>query len=142
MISKRLFRGPWLWIVIIAAIVIGVLLTSGSDGSREIRTATMVTYLDDNKIKDVTFVEGDQEIKATLKDGKKVRAKWLGDQGARLVEQAEKKVADGQLKTFDVEVPKQSALMTILINFLPLVLIFVLLLFFLNSMQGGGGRIM
>ncbi len=50
MISKRLFRGPWLWIVIIAAIVIGVLLTSGSDGSREIRTATMVTYLDDNKI--------------------------------------------------------------------------------------------
>ncbi|TXL57912.1 ATP-dependent zinc metalloprotease FtsH [Aeromicrobium terrae] len=142
MISKRLFRGPWLWIAIIAAIVIGVLLTSGSDGSREIRTATMVTYLQDDKIKDVTFVDGDQEIKATLKDGKKVRAKWLGDQGARLVEQAEKKVADGKLKTFDVEVPKQSALMTILINFLPLVLIFILLLFFLNTMQGGGGRIM
>lgn len=142
MISKRLFRGPWLWIIIIAAIVIGVLLTSGSDGSREIRTATMVTYLQDDKIKDVTFVDGDQEIKATLKDGKKVRAKWLGDQGARLVEQAEKKVADGKLKTFDVEVPKQSTLMTILINFLPLVLIFILLLFFLNSMQGGGGRIM
>jgi cell division protease FtsH len=142
MISKRLFRGPWLWIVIIAAIVIGVLLTSGSDGSREIRTATMVTYLQDDKIKDVTFVDGDQEIRATLKDGKKVRAKWLGDQGPRLVEQAEKKVAEGKLKTFDVEVPKQSALVSILINFLPLVLIFVLLMFFLNSMQGGGGRIM
>src|SRR5580765_7707561 len=98
---KRIFRGPAIWILIITLAVLAVVEFAGSaGGSQEIRTATMVSYLDEHKVKDVTFVEGDQEIQATLKDGKKVRAKWLGDQGSRLVEHAEKAVADKQLKTF------------------------------------------
>src|SRR5690349_24717029 len=91
--SKRLFRGPALWILLITIVVVAVVEFSGSArGSQEIRTATMVTYLQDHKVKDVTFVEGDQEIQATLKDGKKVRSKWLGEQGTRLVEQAEQEI--------------------------------------------------
>ncbi|MGI9085701.1 MAG: ATP-dependent zinc metalloprotease FtsH [Aeromicrobium sp.] len=140
---KRLFRGPLMWIIVIAIVVITVIQLSGpTSGHREIRTATMVTYLEGGKVKDVTFVEGDQEIQATLTDGKKVRAKWLGDQGGRLVEQAESAVADKKLKTFDVEVPKQNAFVSFLVSFLPILLIFGLLLFFLNNMQGGGGRVM
>ena len=34
----------------------------------------MVSYIDDGNIKDITFVDGDQMIKATPNDGKKVRA--------------------------------------------------------------------
>ena len=140
---KRLFRGPALWILLITLAVVAVVEFSGSTrGSQEIRTATMVTYLQDHKVKDVTFVEGDQEIQATLKDGKKVRSKWLGEQGTRLVEQAEQAVAQKKLKTFDVKVPKQNAFVSFLFSFLPILLIFGLLLYFLNNMQGGGGRVM
>jgi cell division protease FtsH len=140
---KRIFRGPIFWILIITVTVLVVVEFAGSAaGSREIRTATMVTYLDDAKVKEVTFVEGDQEIQATLKNGTEVRSKWLGDQGSRLVEQAEKAVADKKLKTFDVKVPKQNAFVSFLFSFLPILLIFGLLLFFLNNMQGGGGRVM
>jgi cell division protease FtsH len=140
---KRLFRGPAIWILIITLVVLAVVEFSGSArGSQEIRTATMVTYLQDHKVKDVTFVEGDQEIQATLKDGKKVRSKWLGEQGTRLVEEAEQAVAKKQLKTFDVKVPKQNAFVSFLFSFLPILLIFGLLMFFLNNMQGGGGRVM
>jgi cell division protease FtsH len=140
---KRLFRGPALWILLITLAVVAVVEFSGSTrGSQEIRTATMVTYLQDHKVKDVTFVEGDQEIQATLRDGKKVRSKWLGDQGTRLVEQAEQAVAQKKLKTFDVKVPKQNAFVSFLFSFLPILLIFGLLLYFLNNMQGGGGRVM
>ena len=140
---KRIFRGPLFWILLITVTVLVVVEFAGSAaGSREIRTATMVTYLDDAKVKEVTFVEGDQEIQATLKNGTEVRSKWLGDQGSRLVEQAEKAVADKKLKTFDVKVPKQNAFVSFLFSFLPILLIFGLLLFFLNNMQGGGGRVM
>ncbi|MFL6090615.1 MAG: ATP-dependent zinc metalloprotease FtsH [Aeromicrobium sp.] len=140
---KRILRGPLFWILLITVAVLVVVEFAGSaSGSREIRTATMVTYLHDDKVKDVTFVEGDQEIQATLKDGTKVRSKWLGDQGARLVEEAEKAVAAKKLKTFDVKVPKQNAFVSFLFSFLPILLIFGLLLFFLNNMQGGGGRVM
>src|SRR4029450_13201028 len=107
---KRIFRGPLFWILLITVTVLVVVEFAGSAaGSREIRTATMVTYLDDAKVKEVTFVEGDKEIQATLKNGTEVRSKWLGDQGSRLVEQSEKAVAAKKLKTFDVKVPKQNA---------------------------------
>jgi cell division protease FtsH len=140
---KRILRGPLFWILLITVTVLVVVEVAGSAaGSREIRTATMVTYLEDGKVKEVTFVEGDQEIQATLKNGTEVRSKWLGEQGARLVEQAEKSVADKKLKTFDVKVPKQNAFVSFLFSFLPILLIFGLLLFFLNNMQGGGGRVM
>ncbi|HUS23076.1 MAG TPA: ATP-dependent zinc metalloprotease FtsH [Aeromicrobium sp.] len=140
---KRIFRGPLFWILLITVTVLVVVELAGSAaGSREIRTATMVTYLDDAKVKEVTFVEGDQEIQATLKNGTEVRSKWLGDQGSRLVEQSEKAVAAKKLKTFDVKVPKQNAFVSFLFSFLPILLIFGLLLFFLNNMQGGGGRVM
>ncbi|MDX6231241.1 MAG: cell division protease FtsH, partial [Nocardioidaceae bacterium] len=88
---KRLFKGPWLWIIVITVVVIAIVtLTSNADGYKYVKTATMVSYLEDGKVRDVTFVDGDQQIQATLEDGKKVKANYLGDQGVRLVEQAEK----------------------------------------------------
>ena len=104
---KRLFKGPWLWIIVIAIVVVIIVsLSSNADGYKTIKTGTMVSYLEDSKVKEVTFVDGDQQIQATLDDGKKVKAKYLGDQGVRLVEQAEKAKADKQLKSFDVKVPR------------------------------------
>ncbi|MCW2830716.1 MAG: cell division protein FtsH [Aeromicrobium sp.] len=140
---KRLFKGPWLWIALITIVVITIVtFSSSADGYKTVNTATMVTYLDDAKIKEVKFVEGDQQIQATLVDGKKVKAKFLGDQGARLVEQAEKAVADKELKTFDVEVPKTNPLLQLLFAILPFILIFGLIIFMMNNAAGGGGRVM
>ncbi|MCW2840274.1 MAG: cell division protein FtsH, partial [Aeromicrobium sp.] len=102
---KRLLKGPWLWIVLITILVISIVsVSSSADGYKQIKTATMVTYLETGKVKDVKFVDGDQQIQATLNDDTKVKTKYLGDQGARLVQQAEAAVAEKKLKTFDVEV--------------------------------------
>ncbi|WP_082554357.1 ATP-dependent zinc metalloprotease FtsH [Aeromicrobium sp. Root495] len=140
---KRLLKGPYLWIVVITILVIvAIQLTSSAGGSSEVKTATMVTYLQDGKVKEVTFVEGDQKIEATLKDGKEVTAKWLGDQGTALVEAAQKSVDDKQLKTYDVKVPSQGILTTILFSFGPIILLVLLFIFLMNNIQGGGGRVM
>lgn len=141
---KKIVKGPWFWIIAIAVLVLGLLqLTTSADGYREVETATMVTYLDEGKVKDVTFVEGDQQIRATLKDGdERVRATWLGDQGSRLVEQAERSVTDKTLKSFNVEKPKQSFLASVLLTLLPFIIIGALFFWIISATQGGGGRIM
>ena len=141
---KKIVKGPWLWIVVIAIIVFGILqFSSSSDGSREVKTATMVKYLDEGKVETVTFVEGEQEIRATLKeDDEEVRATWLGSQGSRLVAQAEKAVEEKTLKSFDVEKPTTNGFVSLLVNLIPIVLIFAIIIWFMSSMQGGGGRLM
>ncbi len=140
---KRLFKGPWLWIIVITVVVMAIVIgTSNADGYKSVKTATMVSYLEDGKVKEVTFVDGDQQIQATLDDGKKVKAKYLGDQGVRLVQQAEKSVADKQLKSFDVKVPKTNPLLSLLFTLLPIILIFLLIIYMMNNAAGGGGRVM
>ncbi|MDQ3156107.1 MAG: ATP-dependent zinc metalloprotease FtsH [Actinomycetota bacterium] len=137
---KQIFKGPWLWIIATVLVVLTVLsLASSNKGSSEVKTATMVSYFNAGTIKDVTFVEGDQEIRATLKDGKKVRATWLGDQGYELVQQATKAVADKKLKSFNVEKPTPSLLGTFVASLLPFIIIIGLFLFIMSRMQGGGG---
>ncbi len=141
---KKIVKGPWLWIVVIAIIVFGILqFSSSSDGSREVKTATMVKYLDEGKVETVTFVEGEQEIRATLKeDDEEVRATWLGNQGSRLVAQAENAVEEKTLKSFDVEKPTTNGFVSLLVNLIPIILIFAIIIWFMSSMQGGGGRLM
>ncbi|GAA2086271.1 ATP-dependent zinc metalloprotease FtsH [Aeromicrobium tamlense] len=143
---KSVFKGPWLWIILIAGVVIGVLTFSGSaDGYREVKTATMVGYFDDAKVKEVTFVDGDQEIRATLKGDKedKVKATWLGqDQGSQLVTQAQELVNDDKMTSYNVKVPPKNTLLSVLLSFLPFVIFILIFLWLMNSMQGGGGRVM
>ena len=66
---KRIFRGPWLWIVLA---VVGVLLAlqflSSDGGYNEITTSKMVSDINSGKVSKITFVDGDQAIRATLDD--------------------------------------------------------------------------
>lgn len=140
---KRLTKGPWLWIALSVFVVLIVLqLTSSDGGYKEVKTVTMLDYLDAGKISEITFVEGDQEIRATLSDDSQVRAYWLGDQGFELVQRAETAVADKKLESFNVEVPKPSVIGSFLGAILPFIIILVIFLFLLNSMQGGGRGVM
>ncbi|HEU0286151.1 MAG TPA: ATP-dependent zinc metalloprotease FtsH, partial [Nocardioidaceae bacterium] len=140
---RRIFRGPWLWIVLGVFAVLGILqYVSSSSGYKSIDTAEMVHNIDDGSVKEITFIEGDQEIRATLDDGSQVQANWLGDQGVQLVNKVEEEQQAGKIQTFNVEVPKPSILGSLLINLLPFVLIFLLILFLINHVQGGGGRVM
>ena len=57
---KRIFKGPWLWVVLAA---IGVLLAiqflAPSDGYDEINTSRMNEYIAQGEVDEVTFVDGD-----------------------------------------------------------------------------------
>jgi len=139
---KSLFKGPWLWIVLIAIVVLTAInFSSGADGYKEVKTATMIGYLDSGKVSEVTFVDGDQAIRATLTDETQVKSKFLLGQGEVLTERAEALVKAKKLKSFDVEVAGAS-LGSVLLSILPLLLFIGIFLFILSRMQGGGAGVM
>jgi cell division protease FtsH len=102
----------------------------------------MVTNLRDGSVESVLFVDGDQEIRATLDNGDKVIASWVLGQQRDLVNVAQRQFAAGEIDKFNVEVPKPSLLGSILATLLPFALIILLFLFLMNQVQGGGGRVM
>ena len=141
--AKSLFRGPWAIILLAALLLVLIVnLTGSGDSSSEVRTATLVKYLDEGRVKEIVFVEGDQEMQATLDDDTEVRAKWLGDQGSRLVAQAEREVRAGDLETYNVEVPRTSLLTQFLLGFLPVLLLIGVFIYIFMRFQGGGGGVM
>ncbi|MCB0894248.1 MAG: ATP-dependent metallopeptidase FtsH/Yme1/Tma family protein, partial [Nocardioidaceae bacterium] len=138
---KRIFKGPWLWIVLA---VVGVLLAlqylTPNGGYDEVEASTMTKYISTGEVKEITFVDGDQEMKATLDDGKKVTAFWLDGTQASLEDQVQQQVDKGDIEQYNVEVPKPSLIGSILATLLPFALIILLFLFLMNQVQGGGGR--
>ncbi|NUT35563.1 MAG: ATP-dependent zinc metalloprotease FtsH, partial [Hamadaea sp.] len=144
---KRIFKGPWLWIILaVLGVILALQYLAPRSGGDEITTSELTEYIQNDQVKEITFVDGDQEIKATLtKDARKgsaeVTTSWVdGDQEA-LIAMVRKTEAEGDnLKEFNSEVAKPSVLGSILSFLLPFVLIIVLFLFLMNSVQGGGGR--
>ncbi len=140
---KRIFRGPWLWIVVaVVGVLVALQYLAPNGGYDEIDTSTMVEHIETGEVKTLLFVDGDQEVRATLKNGDKVVASWLDGTQSELYTVAEKAQAEGAPKDFNVKVPRPSVLGSILATFLPFVLIILLFLFLMNQVQGGGGRVM
>ncbi len=141
---KRWFRGPWLWVAVFAIVVLIVLdVVSKSGGAEEVSTSRMVQTLTSGTVESVVFVEGDQTIEATLNNGDKVISHWLMEQGIDLLNLVQTQVDKGTIeKSYDVEVPKPGLFWTLLTSFLPILLIILFFLFMMNSLQGGGGRVM
>ena len=90
---KRIFKGPWVWIILA---VVGVLLAlqylAPGGGYDEIATSKMESYISEGQVKEITFIDGDQTIEATLDSdvqrsgGNKVTAYWVTDQQLGMIE--------------------------------------------------------
>jgi cell division protease FtsH len=140
---KRIFRGPWLWIVVaVVGVLIALQYLAPNGGYEEVDTSKMSTYITDGTVKTVTFVDRDQTIRAERDNGDKVTTSWVAGQQRDLVDAAQRGVRNKTIEDYNVEVAKPSLLGQILATFLPFVIIIVLFLFLMNQVQGGGGRVM
>ncbi|HSE07198.1 MAG TPA: ATP-dependent zinc metalloprotease FtsH [Nocardioidaceae bacterium] len=140
---KRIFRGPWVWIIVaVVGVLVALQYLAPNGGYQEVDTSEMVSYIEDGDVESIIFVDGDQEIRATLDDGKEVMASWVSGQQRGLVDEALSQVESGDIEKVNVEVPKPSLLGSILATLLPFALIILLFLFLMNQVQGGGGRVM
>ncbi|MDQ4052782.1 MAG: ATP-dependent zinc metalloprotease FtsH [Actinomycetota bacterium] len=143
---KRIFKGPWVWI---AVAVVGVLLAlqylAPGGGYDEVDTSQMEQYITEGQVKEITFIDGDQQIQATLDKGvrdggSEVMTHYIKGQAPRLLDMVDAQVAKGTIEKSNSENPQPSVLGTILATLLPFALIILLFLFLMNQVQGGGGR--
>ncbi len=142
---KRIFRGPLFWIfaAFLAVMVIGQLVSSSSS-YKSVDTGEVVQLIkDDGKdIKSATLIDPDQEIRIEKTDGTKIRAHWVEGQGAALGDELQKLYAANKDLKYNVENPKPSFIGQLFSTLIPFLLIAGVFLFLMNSMQGGGSRVM
>ena len=137
---KRFTRGPFLWILIA---LLGVLIVSqviaSAGGPKQVDTSTVIAALQEGTVEKATLIDREQRIEATLDNGDEVRAEYIEQQGTLLTNLLNENPPP---KGYNSEVPTTGLLVTLLVNFLPILLLVGLLFFFLNSMQGGGNKVM
>ena len=139
---KRFLRGPIFWILIATLVLlIGSSLVNDINGPRQVDTSEVVTALQDDQISRATLVDVEQRIEVEYKDGTKKFAEYIDGQGVDLQRQLQASVDEGKVDSYNVKVPQQGFLMTLLVSMLPVFLVLLLLFFFMNQM-GGGSRVM
>src|SRR6478672_10779132 len=140
---KRIFRGPWLWIVIaVVGVLIALQYLAPNGGYKEIDTSQMSADISNGTVKTVTFIDRDQTIQATLDNGDKVTSSWVAGQQRDLIQAAEAGVKNGSIQDYQTKVAKPSLLGQLLLSLLPILLIAFVLFFVMSNLQGGGSKVM
>ena len=137
---KSLFRSPLAWIAIaVIALLVGSNTISASAGSKSVDSWQAIEDIKQGRARSVELVDKDQVINIVLTDGTKEKAEYITGQGPELVTLLQDQKAVGNLPDgYDIVVPKQSFFVSVIMSFLPIVLLMVLLFFFMGQMQGGG----
>jgi cell division protease FtsH len=143
---KRFTRGPFLYVTL--GLLLLLALSGGLRGDGEYTTtdtSTVLAAIEDGDVRNTDkegetalLLDKEQQVRVTLDDGgKKIQAKFLANQGEQFA-----RALDSAGVRYDVRVNEQSLLVSILVSFLPFIIILGLLFYFMNSMQGGGSRVM
>jgi cell division protease FtsH len=93
-------------------------------------------------VKTVDLKTKDNSISVTQTDGTKYETGFTDEGAADLSKQLEKAKADGNIKNFDIQPRKSSALLGLLTYVLPFVIFIAFWIFLMNQVQGGGSKVM
>ena len=147
MTLKRILRGPILWIIL-AVVAIGLLIDfSGSltGGYKQVPTSQVVSIINGNDpLSEVKMIDKEQQIQVTTKGDQpqKYEAVWVGNQSQGLIDRLNERVAAGTLDSWVGSNPTPGFFQSLLGTLIPFIIIGVLFFFLLNSVQGGGSRVM
>ena len=143
---KKAFKGPWVWIVLaVLGVLIALQYLVPGGGYDEVPTSQMESYVAEGQVKEITFIDGEQAIQATLDDGTResgdeVMSYYVQGQVEGIIAEVDEQVAAGTIDESNSENPQPSFLGQLLVTLLPIALIIFIFIFLMNQMQGGGGR--
>ena len=141
---KRYFRGPLL-LVLVAVLLMFIVLDYANSGStyQQKDTGQVVQLIEQGQVKSALLTDKNQTIQITTKSGQQYQADFITGQGQALQQELQTLQDHGKLPGgYNVQIPKTSALLSILGTFLPYLLIALFFFFLLSQMQGGGSRVM
>ena len=142
---KRIFRGPWFWIVVaVVGVLVALQYLAPNGGYDEVDTSEMAQYIDDGAGRGDHLHRrrpGDPgDARQRRQDGGSRSVPLHPGPAGDLIEAVRAGVPDGTIEKYNSENPQPSLLGSLLATFLPFVLIILLFLFLMNQVQGGGGR--
>ncbi|WP_226346473.1 ATP-dependent zinc metalloprotease FtsH [Agilicoccus flavus] len=145
--AKRIIRQPLLWAVVLIVTLLVALQFTGSSDYQKVDTSQAVKLIDEGKVKEATFVDGDRvnlELTAAqdvgeVKNASKVYALYVPERGSSLVQAVS---AKNPQAVYDDQPPQSSWLGALVLNLLPLLLFIGIFWFILSQSQGGGGKVM
>lgn len=137
---KKLYRSVVFWVVLalLLALLFGSFFRSGEERD-DLSLSEFRDQLAEGNIVELEIKDRDSAILGELDDGSKFRAVYVREFGDELVEEIE---AVNPPVEYRVDRQDQSIWVTLLFNLLPILLLVGIFLFFINSMQGGGSRVM
>ena len=143
---KRYFRGPVAWVLLALLAIFVVLQVAGSaSGYKKVDTAVAMQAIREGRVESAKIIDREQRLELTLKDNvviggsNRIRASYVDQQQQDIVAALEQTPPP---KAYDVEVPRQSWFVSLLVTVVPVLLIILVFFFFMNQMQGGGSRVM
>ncbi|MGH8934343.1 MAG: ATP-dependent zinc metalloprotease FtsH [Egibacteraceae bacterium] len=139
---QRLLRGPFIWITVLLVIAV-VFLSSvrRSGGPEDVPYGQFIGLLETNQVSNVTDFADDHRLEGELVDGRRYRVYYNADinsdQLGRLLSTVES-VGD----RYEIDSQPRNLFVSLLVQFVPIIVIFALFFFFMSQMQGGGNRVM
>jgi cell division protease FtsH len=148
---KKIFRSVWFWVVLVVLVALGVSAVVGGGSTYEpVRTSVALDQIREGNVEQITINDKEQTLDLDLRDpvdgNEQVSASYpigASDDVFALVSGID---ADGRATgdgvDFTTNVTQDSILVSILVSFLPFLILLLLLFWLFNSMQGGGRGVM
>ena len=136
---KKYRRTLVIWLAVLA--VGGIVAFRFVDRGTDRTSLSLDAYqrkLANGKVDSATLYDSDGVVKGELTDGTKYEVRYPQDYAATLT----KKIVAAEVEPFEVENQGESLLVSLVINLLPFVLVFGIVLFFLSQAQGGSNKVM
>ncbi len=135
---RKVFRSAVFWVALALVVLFAAsqILTAGDD-REELRYDEFEDRLSAGLVAKVEIKDQSSQILGELTDGTKFQTTYSAPAGERLSEL----LSDADIPT-EVDAEESSFWLSLVLQLLPILLIVGVFLFFLNSMQGGGSRIM
>ena len=140
---KRIFRGWMLVILLVFVLLIVVLKFTGSSQYQKVPTSQVINLVETKQVKSAILTVPTQEIQVTTFKGSQYEAAWAGNQVNQLTAALQNASDAPHSKVnYVVDNPQGNSLLSVLLGWLPFIVIFLLFFVFMNQMQGGGSRVM
>ena len=148
---KRLFRGPFIWVLLALGIFAVAASMLRPATSQQVDTSVGLELLGDKKVEQVLVTEGTQRVDLTLKEKydpdpdrsgdetEQVYFFYVTPQGQQVVDAVTAADPSGG---YTSKVPQPSWWGSLLSIVLPFVILIALFWFLMSNMQGGGSRVM
>ena len=146
---KKIFRSVWFWVALVVLLVAIVLPSfRGNSGGEEVPTSTALAQFADGNVDRVTINDREQtldiELSSPVDGNDEITTSYPAGASSQiydLVRGTDGSGSDNPVR-FDTNVTQDNLLVSILVSFLPFLIILGLLFWLFSSMQGGGRGVM